>query len=363
MKPASKIFIIVFGLLTSCYRVYDPHVDTAQKVLVVDGMITNQTDAYSVVLTNANPYNASEEATRVGAASVYITDNLGNSYVFTEKNEGEYRSDSLQFTGIPGRIYRLHIVTPDGAEYESDPQRLLPEVDNESVYTEFDTKETLSSITGLKVNIHGADILMDIPNKADTIPHFRIGSNLVIQYNCAGLYSWVTDNANASVNLTGGEYSQGSASIKKHEVCFLDDELFCYSKIYIIRYSEDSSYYTEPTVNYGTFMIDRRILYLNTYSLNNETYLYYKSLDEQIQSEGKLFDPIAGQLRENIKCISDPDKKAVGFFEASSVNNSAYIVDFNNLKNSQPSLLNVPYILPPKARGSSIKIPPFWISK
>jgi hypothetical protein len=363
MKPAIIIFIIVFGLMTSCYKVYDPHVDTAQKVLAVDGMITNKTDAYHVILTYSRPFNSSEKEMQVSGAYVYITDNLGNSYVFTEKNEGEYRSDSLQFTGIPGRIYRLHIVTSDGTEYESDPQRLFPEVDPDSVYTEFDTKENLSTITGLKVNTSGADILMDIPNKADTIPRFRIGSNLVKQYNCAGLYSWFTDNANASVNLTGGEYSQGSASIKKHEVCFLDDELFCYAKIYIIRYSEDSSYYIEPTVNYGTFMIERRILYLNTYSLNNETYLYYKSLDEQIQSEGKLFDPIVDQLNVNIKCISDPDKKAVGFFEASSVSNSAYIVDFNNLKNSQPSLINVPYILPPKAKGCSLKVPSFWIFK
>jgi hypothetical protein len=99
--------------------------------------------------------------------------------------------------------------------------------------------------------------------------------------------------------------------------------------------------------------------------------MYYKSLDAQMQSEGKLFDPIAAQLTGNIKCITDPNKKVIGFFEASSVNYSAYIVDFRNLSNSEPSLKRTPYILPPELVGCVINrlgsphqdhnIPGFWI--
>jgi hypothetical protein len=90
-----------------------------------------------------------------------------------------------------------------------------------------------------------------------------------------------------------------------------------------------------------------------------------------MQSEGKLFDPVATQLNGNIKCITDPKKKAIGFFEASSVSYSAYIVDFRNLINSQPALLRTPYILPTDPTGCRVNrwgsihqnhnIPSFWI--
>jgi hypothetical protein len=99
--------------------------------------------------------------------------------------------------------------------------------------------------------------------------------------------------------------------------------------------------------------------------------LYYKSLYGQIQSEGKIFDPVAAQLNGNIKCITDPEKKAIGFFEASSVSYSEYVVDLRNLVNSQPALIKTPYIPPPEPDGCQIdrpgskthhNIPSFWIS-
>ncbi|MCX6254874.1 MAG: DUF4249 family protein [Bacteroidia bacterium] len=88
-------------MLTSCYKVYDPHIDTAEKVLVINGLITNQTNVYHVILTYARPFNSSEKSTPVTAANVYVTDDLGNSYIFNEMEKGDYISDSLQFTGIP----------------------------------------------------------------------------------------------------------------------------------------------------------------------------------------------------------------------------------------------------------------------
>ena len=354
--------------MTSCYKVYDPQVDTTEKVLVVDGLITNQTDAYHVVLTYARLFNSNGKSTPVSSANVNVTDNLGNSYIFNEIGNGDYKSDSLQFTGIPGRSYKLHIVASDGKKYESDSQRLFPESYPDSVYSEYDNQKILDESTGLKINTHGADILIDIRNKADTLSRFRFTSNLIRQYFYIIypfmeppiiFYCWQTVNANSNINLTDEEYSLNSASIRKHQICFLDDNLYCHALYY--SYTEHP-YTVVLTDFYQTYEIHHRILYFNQYTLNNETYLYYKSLNEQIQSEGKLFDPVAAQLTGNIKCISDPGKSAIGFFEASSVSNSAYIVDFRNLTNSRPTLIKTPYILPPESNGCRINnAPSFWI--
>ena len=368
----------------SCYQVYDPHVDTAQKVLVVDGMITNKTDAYHVDLSYAKQFNSSEKGSPVSAANVSVSDDLGNSFKFNERENGDYVSDSLQFTGQPGRTYRLHIVTPDGNEFESDPQRLFPEVSPDNVYAEFDTKEIINQTTGLKVNTYGADILTDISNKSDTLPRFRIASNLVMEYYyyktiqvmrdhyIFEFYCWQTIDAYPDIDLTGGEYSINNASIRKFPVCFLDDNNNVWAVIYNCKVNIADTTGSAIAAGYQYYEINHRLLYLKQYTLNNETYLYYKSLNEQMQSEGKLFDPVAAQLNGNIKCTNDPGEKAIGFFEASSVSNSEYIVDFRNLVNSQPALTKTPYILPPGSDGCLINrmgigaaahrnIPSFWI--
>jgi Domain of unknown function (DUF4249) len=378
VKPPGTIFIVVIILATSCSKVYDPHVDTTQNMLVVDGIISNKTDAYHVGLTYAKPFNSSDKGTPVSSVNVFVTDDLGNSYKFNERGNGNYVSDSLQFTGKPGHTYRLHIITSDGIEYESDPQKIYPEVSPDSVYAEFDTKETLSSYSGLIVNTYGADILTDISNHSDSLPRFRFTSNLVLQYYYNyfiflfdfEFYCWQTVNANSNINLTDEEYSVNSASFRKHQVCFVPDYFNISALEYdCITHMEDTTG-TPVAAGYKTYDIHHRILYLNMYTLNNETYLYYKSLNQQLQSEGKLFDPVAAQLTGNIKCITDPEKKVLGFFEASSVCNLEYVVDFRNLVNSQPALIKTPYILPPEPDGCQIKtpsskhqhIPPFWIS-
>jgi hypothetical protein len=378
------LVIILFCLLTSCYKVYDPKIDTDQKVLVVNGMVTNKSEAYHILLSFAKPFNSNEKVLPVSAANVYVTDNLGNSFKFIERGDGEYISDSLQFTGHPGSTYRLHIVTRAGEEYESDPQKLFPEAYPLTVYAELDTKETIDRYSGLIVNTHGANILADIRNESDSIPRYRLTSDLVIQYYYYFMltinyidyfhfdfFCWQTINCNPDINLTGGDYSVNSASIRKQPVCFLDDYLYVWALNYYGRINEtDTTGIVIGTNSYKYFENHHRILYFKQYTLNNETYLYYKSLSGQMQSEGKLFDPIAVQLNGNIKCITDPDKKAIGFFEASSVSYSAYVVDFRNLTDFQPSLIKTPYILPPEPVGlrmsrlgsSHYNVPSFWIS-
>ena len=384
MKPAGKIFIVVFSVVTSCSKVYDPHIATAEKVLVVDGRITNKMDAYHVVLSYARSFTSSEKSTPSIGANVYVTDDLNNSFKFNERDKGDYVSDSLQFTGQPGHIYRLHIVTPDGAEYQSDPQKMFPEVSPDNAYAKFDNQVILNGVTGLKVSTHGASIFMDIHNQSDTVPRFRIVSNLVIQYYDQGAfqldwdhfitlqyYCWQTVNINSNFNLTDEDYLSNSASIKNHPAGFLDQNNNVLALEYGSKINMEDTTATAYSGNWQHFyLIHHRILYLSQYTLNRETYLYYKSLYGQIQSEGRIFDPVASQLNGNIKCITDTEKKTIGFFEASSVSYSEYIVDLRNLVNSQPVLIKTQCILPPEPDGCQIdipsskhhNIPAFWIS-
>lgn len=372
MTTIIKIIITLIVLLASCYKPYDANIKMDTEVLVVYGMITNEMASYDVQLNYAAPFDSSGIGLPVSSAKIYITDNKGNIYFFLERGNGHYISDSLLFTGHPGNVYTLHITTFGGERYESDPQKLFPAKQPDSVYAEFDTQETLSRINGLIELSHGADILIDIKNQTDTLPHFRFTTNLVIQYYyticpifqlCYYYHCWQTINANTDINLTGVDYVINSAAVNKHAVCFIDDNFYCNALTYVHGPPlPDQSFVGIPTSEYKEYMVHHRIIYLLQYTLNNETYLYYKKIKEQLLSDGKLFDPIAVQLNGNIRCVTDPNKKAFGFFEASSVSSTAYTIDFRNLTNDQPSILKTPYILPPGPYGSLInKAPAFWI--
>jgi hypothetical protein len=364
MKNIIKIFTLLIIIIGSCYKPYDANVRAAEKVLMVNGLITNKTATYCVQLTYALPFDSTARSQPVTSAKVYVTDNTGNIYFYNEMSNGQYISDSLLFTGQPGHIYTLHIITNDGERYESDPQKLFPEKEPDSVYAEFDNQETLNKITGFLEYTHGADIYLDVNNKADTLPHFRFTEKLVIEYfylicppfqNCFRLYCWQTNNPNSDINLTGEGYTVNTASVNKHKVCFIDDNLYCYAIIY-----NQSGI---ATSDYQSYLIVVRLIYLDQYTLNEDAYLYYKSIDEQLRSEGKLFDPISVQLQGNIKCLSYPGKKTFGFFEASAVSQTSYQVDFRYLSNDQPAITKVPYILPPGSNGCFVnKVPAFWVN-
>jgi hypothetical protein len=377
MKPITFSIIISFGLLVSCYKPYTATVESNEEILIVDGMITNEAVSYEISLSYASPFYSDNTGTPLGSANVYVSDDLGNSYSFIEFNTGSYKSDPMKFTGQSGRTYTLHIKTSDGETYESGPQKLYREYYPDTVYAEADYQKTISRFNGIVVTVRGANILADINSETDTLPGFRFTSDLVELYIYAleipppnidpplyFFYCWQTDDISQDITLSENEYSLNRSFADRQEIYFIDDETYIEGIVYELGSLEpDFSYIASATPNRKSFSVSHRVLYLNQYSLNHETYLYYKSMDEQLSSEGKLFDPIAVQLTGNIKCLTDPNKKACGFFEASAVSRSAYKIGFRNHRDDSYLITNTPYNHPDEPDGCQInKIPPFWVN-
>jgi len=367
MKKIITGILIIYCFLVSCYKPYEANIDAEEKILVVDGMITNELASYRIRLSYAMSFYSEPGFVPVTSASVYVTDDLDNTYQFKLSTDRSYKSDSLKFTGIPGRTYTLYIETPDGFCYMSDPQRLCPEYQLDTIYSITDYQKTLSRFNKVYSTIRGANLVLNINSDSDTLPHFRFNSNFLRLYNYINsrgrvdymLYCWSTDNTVLDINLTHNEYSNDFFSVNQHAVYFVDDKI----NIYLTEYELD----TLPP--YNLFIpgkselhpIAHRILFLDQYSLNNETFLYYKRMDDLLSSEGKLFDPIAVQLRGNIHCTSNSGEKVFGFFEASSVSRTAYKIGFRAF-NDQFAVTKVPYILPDEPNGCWKDIvPPFWI--
>lgn len=120
MKFKTQI-VIVFLLslfVVSCTEKIDIQLDESFARLVVDGSITTDTMAHTVVLKTTSSYYYKDEVTSVSGALVSITDGT-LTYKLKEDSAGVYNTDSHVF-GVAGKIYTLNIklASPIGGQTE-----------------------------------------------------------------------------------------------------------------------------------------------------------------------------------------------------------------------------------------------------
>ena len=324
MKPIVVLLVIILGTITSCKELYDPKIDVVETPLVVEGLITDEAKPYSIKLTKALPFNNNNnnvneytfEYTGVSKAKVTVSDDCGYTYHFTEIDTGGvYMSNPAEFVGVPGRSYTLSIKTIDNKEYRSAPQLLLPNNFNVKVSAEFGTRDQLV-VDGWggynKETVHGTNLLFDIENTEDTLIRFRFEQKIYkedTEVPPGNKLCWGIVLQKDLINITDSLTS--NKNIEKHIVCFLP----------YIKPEE----WTENGVDHLR-VVTALIPKITQYRLNPETYQFYKNCNTLLAASGKIFDPIAIQVKGNIKCISDNTVEVLGFFEASSARISYYAI-------------------------------------
>ena len=136
-----RYIAILFLMLDSCIEPFNLNVAT-RETLVVDGMISDQPGPHTVkIFKTLSLDDELNVIDWVRGASVSIFDEQGNEMVFKEMAPGNYQSDSL-LQGVIGKTYTLRFTTTDDAVYESKPEKLLPVGDIDTLYREFEQKES-----------------------------------------------------------------------------------------------------------------------------------------------------------------------------------------------------------------------------
>ena len=101
-------FIAGFSLLIfSCVERIDIKLDDSYTKLVVDGRITTDTMAHTILLTESVGYYYNQPAPPVSGADVQISDGT-DSFTLDEESPGVYSTDP-SFFGIEGKAYTLDI--------------------------------------------------------------------------------------------------------------------------------------------------------------------------------------------------------------------------------------------------------------
>ncbi|MBE0655076.1 MAG: DUF4249 family protein, partial [Bacteroidales bacterium] len=132
-------WMVLFGLFfisTSCVEKYWPELNKEnEKILVVDGRISNFPGPYTVKLSSSSSVLDTLFIPK-SSATVTILDDHGNQEVLTETSPGIYQTKPDGIQGIIGNSYKIKINLLDGTSYESDFEELLNPAAVEDVYYE-----------------------------------------------------------------------------------------------------------------------------------------------------------------------------------------------------------------------------------
>lgn len=313
-----SISVLFFYCTQSCVEPYDAVTDTPEAMLVVEGLVTNQEKQHLVRLSQTVGYAGGYTFVPERFAIVYIRDGQDNTYRFREIEPGSYYAIE-PFAGEKGQSYTLHIETSAGDYYESDPQVIMPSIQLDTLHGHLIEREMmLSNNDGELVQrtIAGVEVFADVHNYDAQSPKFRFELDALVQFikiidpedpDSPRDYCRLRVDMNNLFNLTIPESHTEAGSSLQHELAFIPRAREFYQGLYI------------PAIT-----INRRALIVDQYSLNDEAYRYYAQFTEQLGADGSLFDPIAVQLEGNIQCINNPDKKALGFFEASGFHSETF---------------------------------------
>lgn len=267
------IFILLF---TSCEEVINMDLNQASPRIVIEGNITDKLLPKTIKISESGNYFESKALLKqIQGATVSVTDNLNNTYVYTEQMPGIYQSGS--YIGYYGNSYRLTI--------------------------------------NLNNKIFEAESTM--PNAAK-IDSFTVIENQQIQGNPFSKQNRKDKPKNYFIKCYFKDSAQ-TTDFYRLETKLINRDTLVTERYYIV----DDKYFNGTTMEINT----SRTIYIKTDSvkltlhrLNKPTYNYYRNMNNIIGNRGPngnaLFDNPPSNLSGN----------ALGFFSASAVNSVVVVV-------------------------------------
>jgi len=348
MKKVLLYCLLFAGFLSGCEDMYEPNIDSVEGTIVADARIVCGENIHHVYLYNSiGFYESDGESTGISGATVKLIDSNGNAFEFNELGEGDYRLNSPI---NPMLDYKL-VIEKSGKTYESNVESVpkIPALDSvygvpEVLVIQEGGENDVDNFTKSKGIRAHADI------KTNTeMPYYKFTARKILLYTypvdtviffvptVLTRYGWKSYYPQGSFNIAAPPEYSSSTDIKKHPLFFLNKWLL-----------------TGEAESCGGW-----ILILYQHGISESAYNYYQDLNSQLGSDGKLFDPLYVQARNNLKCTSNPKALILGNFEISRRSETRYFVRFVS---DEEGYIFRPiydfYDIPLK--GEQLELPEFW---
>ena len=301
---------VLFFWLSSCVERYYPDEDDLKTgTLVINAHLTDQS-GHQVIQISRSVTLLYPSADPVSGGFAEVIREDGEFREFAEERPGYYGCDLDETFLQTGLSYMIHVITPDGKEYESgfDMLRPVPEID--SIYYEVQSAsyQTESNSTD------GVRFFIDFTYNNESYDYIRWEVTETYEFHNPDMEAFIWD-----VDFSYYELPDTS----NYRICYISNKL---SEIHsmALSYLNFGIYIKKPFTFVPNIQLEQKLKHkysvlIKQYSMGEEAFHYWNELKKTSQEQGFLFDRQPALLKSNIHNINDEEETVLGFFSMSGV--------------------------------------------
>lgn len=301
IKWITGAMAVVLVMLCACEKAFVPDVSKYDELLVVDGNVNDGPGPYTIKLSKSSKPQQRAQFIPYSKCEVEVEDDAGNTVSFAETEPGIYRSDSSAMKGIPGRSYKLIVVTADGERYESASEELMKGIKIQNVYAEKEHKTDPKLFYGRD----GYQFYVDAetPPTTDNYLFWRMESTYKFMADLPILCYY--DNGVHPV------FDKDTLRTCYRTSDILDLFLLNTNELHQTNINRVPLNYED---NYSKALTIRYSLKVSQFTINEAAFNYWNTVKKIVDAGGELYTTQPYQVPNNLKNRSNPDKPVLGYF-------------------------------------------------
>ena len=295
------------GLTKSCTEPYAFDETAFDRILIVDGSLSNQHKKHRIQLSRSYAFDGNPSPEK--GAVIVVTTKSGERYEFEEQPQGYYESKEA-FAAEKDVSYTLEITTQEGKSYESIPMQLPNVGDLTNVYAEPAINDSGES---------GIEIFLDAESPSNNARLYRFEYEET--YKIVAPY-WTPYDA--VVVFEGYSTFATDVILRETEerVCYgtdVSDDILLRSTLNQTqdRIEKESVRFIPIT---DAKLQHRYSILVRLLVESEPAYTYFETLkDLSVQSSAFFTEKQPGYIAGNLTNPEDPNEKVGGFFRVSAV--------------------------------------------
>ncbi|MFK7812751.1 MAG: DUF4249 domain-containing protein [Maribacter sp.] len=302
--------MIVFVMICqACIEPYEGVVEGFDDVLVVNTVITNENKQQEVLLKRSYRFEDDGPLPEENA-TVMVSDDDGNNFMFQEVEPGKYRSVE-SFAAELNKNYTLSITTQNGRSYASDTMQLPTGSTNiDELYAERITNDN---------GVDGMGIFVDSFDPTNSSKYYRF--DFIETYKVIAPLWNPKDIVYLGESIFGPQFGTILRE-REEQTCYGTARPTSINLVNTLNLSEDrvtrQNVRFIPSDNY--ILSHRYSILVKQYVQSPVAFAYYEALNDLIQSSSNVFsEDQPGFLAGNVFSTDNTNEKVAGFFEVATV--------------------------------------------
>jgi hypothetical protein len=361
-------WLITFLLLNACVDRIDFNVPPAQFQLVIEGMISDAPGPYIVKISQALSLDTdSSYRPPVQEAQVKLYDDEGNVEDLTETSPGVYMTGGL-IQGQIGHDYHIRLETNDGNIFESEPDRINPGGEVESIRYSYEARTVQKTYGKIPADIFNIYVDANAGSGDENYVRWRFKGTFQVTTQPELRTLWLQGENRFKDPPPCSGYivapAMGGGNLEKVTdctccTCWINqfESVPHLSDVQLVSDNEFRNIkVAEVPISNFTFG-EKYLVQIEQMSLSKKSFEFFKLIRAQKEGAASLFQPPSGEIKGNIRSMNST-RAVVGIFWATSISQKSLFIPKSE----------VPYLLPPlefpnactNLKNSSNSKPEFW---